>query len=642
MILKSLFPTVLAALLAAPLAWGAEPVKLASPDGRLVAAVEVADGQPSYKIDWRGRPLVLASKLGLDLEGKPFSGTYEMAGYTASQHDETWKPPYGERTDYRNHYNEAAIEFRDAQPPHRILKLVFRAYDEGIAFRYVLPEQPGLGELRQQIPRIQINGEHSEFRFPADHPAWATYAAQGQYSRIPVSQIKPGCERPLVLEAGTDTYVALGEAGLIDFARMKFAPLGNGQAGVVSRLEGKVSLPLRMDTPWRVVMVAESPGKLLENNGIFLNLNEPCALADTSWIKPGKVLREVTLTTQGGKACIDFAVKHNLQYILFDAGWYGPENSPKSDATAVNLDPARSKGPLDLPEVIRYGNEHGVGVILYINYVAMRRQLDAFLPLYRAWGVKGVKYGFVGVGSQDHTDFVAAAIRKAAANQLMVDIHDEYRPTGYGRTYPNLMTVEGILGDEESKRSNAQSLVHLFSRFLCGPADNTLCYYDARVDRLCSHAYQLAKSVCFYSPLQHLYWYDRPAGSPQKAAGAGGAAPQMGDEPETVFFDRLPTVWDETRVVEGKIGECAIVARRSGDTWFVGCMNNATARTLKLPLGFLPAGKACEATRFSDDKAVPTRTHVKIETLPVDAGMTLDVPLAANGGAAFIITPKKD
>jgi alpha-glucosidase len=549
----------------------------------------------------------------------------------------------------RDHYRQLTVELRDAKPPHHRLQLQFRAYNEGLAFCYTIPKQPGLAD------RLNVESEQSEFRFPADHSAWAVYSAQGTYQQTTVGKIRSGCERPLVMRAGANAWLALGEAKLVDYARMKFAPLAGELPGVVSHLDGKVDAALPLTTPWRVIMAAESPGRLLENNDIFLNLNDPCAIADTTWIKPGKVLREVTLTTDGGKACIDFAVKHNVQYILFDAGWYGPEGSRNSDATGVHLDPARSKGPLDLQEVIRYGNEHKVGVILYVNYIALRQQLDEILPLYRTWGVKGVKYGFVGVGTQDHTSFVNAAIRKAAANRLMIDIHDEMRPTGYSRTYPNLMTLEGIGGDEEGKRVNRQSLIHCFSRFLAGPADNTICYYNERVDRLCSHAYQLAKTVCFYSPWQHLYWYDRPAKVPTTGGGVPSSETGIGDEPELVFFDRVPTVWDETRVIHGEIGEFAVIARRCGERWFVGCMNNDTARTIQLPLAFLgkDAGfsimqplaflspkTTCEAVCFSDDPEVKTRTHVKIETSVVDAGTVLSVTLPVNGGAAFIISPK--
>ncbi len=365
----------------------------------------------------------------------------------------------------------------------------------------------------------------------------------------------------------------------------------------------------------------------------------PCAIPDTSWIKPGKVIREVTLTTRGGKACVDFAAEHNLQYVEFDAGWYGPEYSPDSDARTVSVDPDRSPGPLDLEAVISYAEAKGIGIILYVNRLALEKQIDELLPLYESWGIKGVKYGFVQVGSQEWTSWLHEAVRKAADHHLMVDVHDEYRPTGYSRTYPNLMTQEGIGGDETSPE-NTQSLMLLFTRMLAGAADNTICYYSPRVDEKATHAYQLAKAVCFYSPWQFLYWYDRPADSPGKKGGAGGVQNVIGEEPELEFFDSVPTVWDETRVLHGEIGEYAAVARRSGAEWFVGLMNGEKSRDLRLTLDFLETGKAYQARVYSDDESVETRTRVRIERLEVNSETVMQVKLKKNGGQAIRLMPR--
>ncbi len=385
-------------------------------------------------------------------------------------------------------------------------------------------------------------------------------------------------------------------------------------------------------------MVADSPGQLLEHNDLLLNLNDVCALADTSWIKPGKVIREATLSTAGGKACVDFAVKHHLQYVEFDAGWYGPENDDASDARAVHLDPKRSKGPLDLQEVIRYGAQRGIGVILYVNHKALERQLDELLPLYQSWGVKGIKFGFVNVGTQKWTSWMHEAIRKAAEHRLMIDVHDEYRPTGWSRTYPNFVTQEGIRGDEE-RQPNSMSLTTLFTRMLAGAADNTICYYDQRVDQQASHAYQLAKAVCFYSPWQFLYWYDRPFVSREVTGRAPDAHNVIGDEPELEFFDHCPTVWDDTKVLQGSVGQCAVIARRSGAEWFLGGMNSDEPRSFDIPLQFLDADKKYTAYVYSDDPTVATRTHIKIDRLTADRGTVLKIAMPARGGQALRLVP---
>ena len=346
----------------------------------------------------------------------------------------------------------------------------------------------------------------------------------------------------------------------------------------------------------------------------------------------------MTLTTAGGKACVDFAARRGLQYVEFDAGWYGNEYDDRSDAATVTVDPKRSPGPLDLHEVIRYGRERGVGVILYVNRRALEKQIDEILPLYRSWGVAGVKYGFVRVGPQEWTAWLHEAVRKAARNRLMVDIHDEYRPTGYSRTYPNLMTQEGIRGDE-ARPSNEQTLTILFTRMLAGAADNTVCYYDSRVDEKGSHACQLAKAVCLFSPWQFLYWYDRPAASPGGKGGAGGQRNVIGDEPELEFFDALPAAWDETRVLRGEIGRYAVIARRAGDVWYVGCMNGAKAVTLAVPLDFLASGREYAARDYFDDESVETRTRVGIRDLTVTAETILEIAMRKNGGRALRIAP---
>jgi alpha-glucosidase len=325
-------------------------------------------------------------------------------------------------------------------------------------------------------------------------------------------------------------------------------------------------------------------------------------------------------------SCIDFAVKHNLQFVEFDAGWYGNEHEKTSDATTITLDPKRSKGPFDLHEIIRYGNEKNIGVILYVNRLAMLKQLDDILPLYEKWGVKGVKYGFVGVGSQYWTVLLHDAIRKAAAHHLMVDVHDEYRPTGYERTYPNFMTCEGIRGDEESP-SNEHTLKTMFTRSIAGAADNTVCYYAPRVtEKMGGYASQLAKTVCIYSPWQFLYWYDTPG--------------IIGDEPELAFFDNVPTVWDEKIVIEGEIGKYGTIARRSGNEWYIGSINGGEQHKVTISLNFLKRGKRYVATVYSDDPNVDTRTHVKVDTITINRKSELIYNLKPNTGFAVRIVPE--
>jgi alpha-glucosidase len=608
-----------------------------SPNGNVVLTFNLEDlggldSCPVYGLSFRGKPILEKSKLGFKInDGKTLAENFEILSTEFVSHDSTWKPVYGERNSVRDHYNQFTVRLVHANFPVYAVNLHFRCYDQGAAMRW---EFPGKGVQS----KVSIQQENTEFRFLDNHEAWCVNTAQGEYEKKTIKKMGSDVERPLVLKVNDNTFAAITEAGLVDYPRMKLARSAKNSRSVVSRLSGEVISDLPMTTPWRVVMLAQSPGELLGNNDIILNLNEPCAIEDTSWIKPGKVIREVTLTTAGGKACVDFAVEHNLQYVEFDAGWYGPEYGDDSDARTVTVDPDRSPGPLDLREVIRYGEERGVGILLYVNRLALERQLDEILPLYKSWGVKGVKYGFVQVGSRESTDWLHKAVRAAAEQQLMVDVHDEYRPTGYSRTYPNLMTQEGIGGDETSPK-NEQTLTLLFTRMLAGAADNTICYYSPRVEKNATHAYQLAKAVCFYSPLQFLYWYDRPPASPGEKGGAGGVQNLIGDEPELEFFDAVPTVWDDTRVVHGRIGEYAVIARRSGAEWFIGSMNSKLPRELDVSLDFLDKGKNYTAHIYSDDESVNTRTRVKIEQKAVNSETVLRVKMVKNGGQAIRIVP---
>ncbi|MGS0524295.1 glycoside hydrolase family 97 catalytic domain-containing protein [Zobellia nedashkovskayae] len=272
-------------------------------------------------------------------------------------------------------------------------------------------------------------------------------------------------ERPLLINLSDSLYVAIGEAAQINYSRMKLNSYGSHT--LQADIEGEVTFDHPFVSPWRFVMAGKTAGEILENNYLVLNLNEPNKIADTSWMKPGKVIRDLTLTTEGGKAYIDFAVKHNIQYVIESAGWYGNEFTKEADASTVTVDPERSTGPLDMPEVIRYGKEQGVDIMVYVNRNQLEKQLDDILPLYRSWGIKGIKYGFVRTGDQYWTNWMHEAVRKAADYEMVLSIHDDYRPVGYSRTYPNLMTMEGIRGDEESP-SNEQTLMTMFTRMIAG------------------------------------------------------------------------------------------------------------------------------------------------------------------------------
>ncbi|MBJ2175963.1 glycoside hydrolase family 97 N-terminal domain-containing protein [Aureibaculum sp. A20] len=634
---------------------GIEIIQVKSPDGtksfNLLNAPK--SNTVTFSITYNNRDVILPSSLLLISNEINFSGKLSVLKVENTTVNSEWHSNFSELSTVPDHYNQVKIFLKRGDA---LFNVVCRAYNEGIAFAYEIPIQNNISEIGLD--------EKINYNFDNDYQVWSTpkrepskLTAQGEYKKIPLSRLENGIERPLVIEMNDSLIVALAEAKLTDYARLSFNKGTNSRFSILSELDGKISeqkqdtitgaitsnrdingatvhKKLPFQSPWRVIMMGKSYGELLENNYLIQNLNDASEIADESWIKPGKVLRETTLTTKGAIAAIDFVATHNMQYIMFDAGWYGDEMKNSSDATTVTLDPKRSKGPLDMKAVTAYGKNKGIGVILYVNRRSLEKQLDDLLPLFKEWGIAGIKFGFVRVGDQNATAWMHEAIKKVAKYKMIVDVHDEYRPTGFSRTYPNLLTQEGIRGDEETV-SNEHTLITMFTRMLAGAADNTVCYYNKRVDNMGSHASQLAKTVCLFSPLQFLYWYDKPAASPEKNDGLWGDTKHIGNEPELAFFDNVPTTWDETKVLYGEIGELGVIARRKGDDWFIGGINGVTERNVVLDFSFLEENQTYKAKVYTDDERVKTRTQVKIEEIEISNQSKLDLTLKSNNGFAI-------
>ncbi len=602
---------------------------LKSPDESFVFTLNTGeeDSVLTYNVDFQGKSIIEQANLGFKFGGAPGPPQYMIAESVNRSVDTTWKPLYGERNEYPDHYNETLVRFKGSG---HLSALRIRAYDEGVAFRY---------EFEGEDEVVSIVDELTEFHLPPDAGAWVSSKAQSEITMTTVAEIHEARERPMLIQYDDSLFVAIGEAALIDYARMKLINKAPGSGILRSHLAGDVEKTKPFKTPWRFIMAGDRPSKLLENNFLVLNLNESNQIENPSWIKPGKVLREVTLTTQGGMACVDFAHEHNLQFVEFDAGWYGNEYDDSSDATTITVDPGRSPGPLDLHSVIEYAMGKDIGVILYVNRRALEKQLDEVLPLLESWGVAGVKYGFVNVGPQEWTDWLHDAVRKASTHHLMVDIHDEYRPTGYSRTYPNLMTQEGIRGDEESP-PNDMVINTIFTRMIAGAGDHTNCYFASRVkEEMGSHTAQMAKAICIYSPWQFLYWYDRPAGSPGKKGGAGNAETGIPEIPDLTFYDQIPTVWDDTRVLDGYPGKLASIARKNGENWYLGVLTGTQEHNLALTLDFLEPGRTYEATLFTHDESLNTATMVSILKEEVNSETVLVRKIPEQNGLAVIFKP---
>lgn len=610
----------------------AKEIKLSSPDSKYQFTLSDESGNLRYSLSWENRSIINPSLLGIHAN-EVWRDNLQIGEVTNTRQDTLWHPVYGERSTIKDRYQACSVVI-NRQGSRSKLILDIRAYNEGIAFRYRFPG----GQY------LKITDEYTEYTLPEGTKAYFTPRAQTSYEHLPLQGWPGESERPLLLALPDETYVCLTEAQVVDYVRTKFKLSAEKKNTILSAMYGPVEEIAPYHTSWRVIMCAAKPGEILEHNDILLNLNPPCKIKDTSWIKPGKVMREVTLTTEGGKALVDFAVKRKLQYIHFDAGWYGFEYDKASDATTVTLDPRRNpkSDALNLKEVIAYAKQYGIGVIVYVNQRALQQQLDEILPLYKSWGIAGIKFGFVQVGSQVWTKWMHEAVKKCAEYGLIVDIHDEYRPTGFSRTYPNLMTQEGIRGNEEFPDATHNATLP-FTRFVAGAADYTICYYRQDFGRLdtdkdnygvprsksiqTTPAHQLALAAIYYSPLQYMYWYDKPSDSQ--------------DEPELKFFDDIYTTWDDTKVLQGEVGQFISVARRKGEEWFVGSITNNEARTLPVSLDFLPEGKNYIAEIYTDgDKSVKTRTKVKVSTYRVNSKTQLNFNLKASGGTALRLVPE--
>lgn len=591
--------------------------------------------QMYYALSYKGKDVIIESEIGVLISNhllesamaipndtlKNWGDNLQLTGIDTAAVNQVWRPVYGERSLIRDQYNQAVLKFRkgsvegsgssDGYDKRRyyFMNVEVRAYNEGVAFRYHFPEaENGLF--------LHITGEQTQFTFPGGTMAWHESWAQGPFHLMPLKEWTEESERPLTLKLTNGLTVALAEANMVDYVRGKFALSKEKSNTLLLSMYASADIITPYNTPWRVIMVAERPVDLINNNHIILNLNPENRIKDVSWIKPGKAIRS-GLSQREAIACVDFAAQRGLQYVHLDAGWYGPEIREQSDATKVHPDK-----DIDFPALTQYAAGKNIGIFVYINQRALYRQMDTLLPVLKKWGIKGIKFGFVQVGNQQWSTWLHDAVKKCADYGLLVDIHDEYRPTGFSRTYPNLLTQEGIRGNEEMPDAIHNTTLP-FTRFVAGAADYTICYYNNRIKT--THAHQLAMAAVYYSPLQFLYWYDNPK--------------MYTGEPEIEFFDKVKTVWDDTKALDGAIGEFITVARRSGEEWFVGTLNNTSPRTVSVNFEFLPAGKTYLATIYSDDDKADTKTKVGIRKVTVTSRTVLQGKLKASGGQAIWLKP---
>jgi alpha-glucosidase len=600
----------------------AASLTVTSPQGHNQMTVSRQGDELTYSVTRDGKPIVTDSRLGLDLDNHTWERALArrypqyncwMNGFTVdsvshSEHRATIENLWGEQASVPDNYNAGTLYLSKHDGSDYRLNIEVRAYDEGIAFRYFFPEHP-------QAVFHKVTADLTEYTFAPGTKVWAAEWAQAPYELKDVNEVRQPIERVVTVELPCGLYAALADADVDDWCLEKNVASTAKPNTLCTTMYSPVDIVTYYATPWKVILTAENYARLLECRYIIDNLNPPCEVADAAqWVKPGTIMRCTILTTEAALRNIDFCAKHHIPYVLFDWKWYEPCTSHDGDATKVIPQ-------IDMPRVVAYGRENGVGIWLYVNQHALQKQMRQLFPLLHDWGIVGVKSGFVEYASHRWAVWLHDLVRCAAENHLMVNIHDEFRPSGFSRTYPNLLTQEGIRGNEEFPDATHNTVLP-FTRMINGPADYTICYYDKRLKT--THGHQLAASLVYYSPLTTLFWYDKPE--------------YADDEPELAWFDQLKTTWDESRVLNGTPGSHIIVARRSGTEWYVAAMTNNEARTIAIPTGFLAKGKY-EVTVYNDDLTVGTKTKVGVKTIKLKPGKPVTLQLQSSGGAALHIKP---
>jgi alpha-glucosidase len=644
---------------------------LRSPDETIEVSVSV-NGPLHYSVRVDKNLVLGPSRLGLKLrDGTNFGQDVELVTATHQAADSTWENPFGKRRTVRDRHHQLHLLLREKSAEGRTFEVVFRAFDDGVAFRYELLSQPGAREF-------VLEEEQTEFAFPGDYICYAGEQEKGftgpqewEFSRRNLSDIKPDSiiGLPLLVEA-PGACVAIAEADLLDWAglwlasttpsgvvspsvEMKAVDGGSGAPGhepittspseatspavtlvakLAPRLDGdglvKASTPHR--SAWRVLMIARQGVKLIESE-IIRNLSTPSQIKDTSWIKPGMMAwdhwwtGDTVMTTEVIKEYIEFAASMGWPYQLIDWGWYAQTNKPEADITAP-------VDTLDLDEIRRYAREKNVRLWLWVHWADLNRN-EAYtkaFPLYKEWGIAGVKIDFMDRDDHEMVDWCEKITRAAADHQLLVNFHGAFKPTGLDRTFPNQITREGVLGNEYNKWSGRVTPQHKvmlpFTRYLLGPGDFTPGgflnrqpgeFMAARPTQVQgTRAAELALTVLYDSPICCV------CDHPDHYRGAPG----------TDFLQNVPTVWDDTRALDGIIGEYVVIARRSGKTWYLGALTNGDARELDVNLAFLGPGKWTMRCWRDANDAHQHAEHLVTDERDVSGADSLSLRLAPAGG----------
>lgn len=631
---------------------------VASPDGNVTIEFTLKDGQPRWSVAFKGNRLIEDGLLGIETTPDAFSAPYTLADTQTSSANTMWKPVWGDRSEVPDRYNELTITLKEAAGRGRVFHILLRAYDEGVGLRYHVPAQPNLSQ-------ITIKKRLTEYRFKADH---AIYQCRNyEYGTVKISSMSRS-EGAVTVDLGNGSFASLTDADRADSPITFWHNRKESPCTILGRLNSEAVGNLPFNTSWEVIILGQTAARLYENRHLVENLNPPCAIADTSWIRPGQAIsqiRNTRMVTREIKKLMDFASAHNVEYLEIDHSWCGAETKWTPEeidffeknkqtfwldkpewrhnvrgnpmAPAKGWVPFRPKSvsggnyvDLNMPELTAYGNSLNppVGLCVYLRAAVVKEfggehAANDIFAVYRKWGLAGIKLGFVPCGSQTAERAVADVVRKAAAHRLIVNIHDGYLPSGLSRTYPNLMNIEGVAGDEsehsiEEKIKSFHDVMLPFTRGLMGPIDYTPEMFKAAK----THAHQAAMLGVF--PGRHSIRGGMKQWSP---GGEGGG--------EVEFLNKLPGLFDETRVITD-LGKRVTALRRHGDRWFIASMADGNARSYPLPLDFLKSGISYSASIYTDTPGKQQTTHL---AQIVSSQSVIQIHMPPNGGHLMIIEP---
>ena len=627
-------------------------LSVSSPDGALEVIIGVQE-RLTYAVSLRGRPIVLPSPISMTLQSGATLGAKPVVAKTTTRNvDDVLEPVVRQkRAKVRDRFAERRIDFSGNY------SLVVRAYDDGVAWRFET-RLPGEITVMSEQATFRFDGDPMSY-FPED-PSLISHQER-PYKRLRLGEIKPGQHAyvPALIVPEDGPKVAITEADLLDYPGMSLEP---GDAGSLNGLFSYYPVKTEMDRdrtekvverasymaktrgtrsfPWRVLVVARKDADLLETDIVY-RLSSESKIGDTSWIKPGKVAWDwwnanniydvpfrAGVNTDTYEHYIDFAAEHGIEYVILDEGWY-----PLGDLLKVV--PA-----MDMDAIAAHAKQRRVGLILWVVWKTFDNQMQAALDRFEKWGVKGIKVDFMQREDQWMVQFYERVAQEAAKRHLLVDFHGAYKPTGLYRTYPNVLTSEGIMGLEQDKWTTDVSPDHdvtfPFLRMMAGPVDYTpgamlnatKADFKPMFNRPMSQGtrcHQLAMYVIYESPLQML------ADSPSNYR----------REPDSLaFLSAVPTVWDETHILDARIGEYIVTARRHGRDWYVGAMTNWSPRDVEIPLSFLGTGAFSADTHRDGPNADRAAVDYVREQRDVNAADVVRVHLAPGGGWVARITPK--